>query len=233
MSSSFFEKHEDFIKSVDVYQHEKMFKGSDLGRGNEYSVDEFTCDFAVKPDKAIRVPWSEIETLIEIVNDDKMGAYRKMINDMRVHNKNFQDIVHPKKPWLYWEFSVSNDIRNKYCKDHNIDFKVDEEYYRFTYKGIGIYKALKDHVDTKTWENLVSSNKFNWLPTPDYYSGTCISYFTKEGRELFTKKVLPICEEYLGDDIEFSKIKNIKNIVYKDKYQIIIDHFNKDEDSGD
>ena len=30
-------------------------------------------------------------------------------------------------------------------------------------------------------------------------------------------------KKYLGNDIEFSKVKNIKHIVYKDKYQIIVD----------
>ncbi len=223
ISQSFFNKHKDFIKSVDIYEHEKTFKGKDLGRGCEYSVDEFTCDFAVKPDKVRRVPFDELLNMIKIVPDEEMKIYKKKLNDMRLHNKNWQDIVHTKKPWLYWEFDVGNDIRVKYCKDHGIDFKVDEEYFRFTYQGIGIYEALREKVSPEVWKKLLSSSNFTWLPKPQYYSKTCLSYFTKEGRELFTKKVLPICEKYLGEEIEFCKVKNLKNIVYKDKYQVITD----------
>jgi hypothetical protein len=223
ISESFFKKHEDFIKSIDIYMHEKTFNGKDLGRGNEYSVDEFTCDFAVKPDKVTRVSWDEIMDYIKIVPDEEMPEYIKVFNDIRLHDKNWQDLIHQKKEWLYWEFDTSNEIRRKYCKDHNIEWSVDEEYFRFTYKGKGIYEALKEKVDPETWKKFLRSSMFTWLPKPEQYPKGCISYFTKEGRRLFTKRVLPICERYLGEDIEFSKVKNLTNIVYKDKYQVIVD----------
>ena len=223
IGESFFNENEKLIKSIDVYEHEKTFNGKDLGRGNEYSVDEFTCDFPVKPDKVRRVEWDDIRKFIKIVPDEELTKYAKDINDMRLRNKHFQDLVHEKKPWLYWDFEVSNDIRVKYCKEHDIDFKVDEEYYRFTYNGVGIYEALKQNVNSETWKKLIKSSNFTWLPKPENYPKTNISYFTREGRDMFLKKVLPICEKYLGNDIEFSKVKNIKHIVYKDKYQIIVD----------
>lgn len=223
ISESFYKSHEDFIKSIDVYEHQKTFNGSDLGRGNEYSVDEYTCDFAVKPDRVRRISWDEMLEIIKIVPDDEFQLYRKELNDMWVHGKTFQDLVHEKKPWLYWEFDVSNDIRARYCKEHNIQFKIDEEYFRFTYHGGGIYEELKQHVSPNVWIRLLSSSNFKWLPKPDYYSDTCTSWFTKEGKDQFIKKVLPICEKYLGDEVEYAKVKDLKNIVYKDKYQVIVD----------
>lgn len=100
---------------------------------------------------------------------------------------------------------------------------IDEEYFRFTYHGEGIYESLKQHVSPNVWRKLLRSSNFKWLPKPDYYSDTCTSWFTKEGKDQFVKKVLPICEKYLEDEVEYTKVKDLKNIVYKDKYQVIVD----------
>lgn len=228
IGESFFEKNKDFITSVEVYEHEKTFNGKDLGRGNEYSVDEFTCDFPVKPDNVRKVTWDEIKNYIKIVPDEELPKYAKVLNDMRLKGKNLQDTVHKKKPWLYWEFETTTEIRNKYCKDHGIEFEIDEEYFRFTYQGVGIYEALKNAVSNEQWKTFLKSSAFTWLPKPDDYPKSCLSYFTKDGKDMFLKKTLPLCQKYLGEDIEFTKVKNLKNIVYKDKYQVIIDTDNKE-----
>ena len=222
IGESFFEKNRNFITSVVVYEHEKTFKGKDLGRGNEYSVDEFTCDFLVKPDKVNEIPWDEIKNYVKIVPDEDLPKYAKALNNMRLEGKNLQDTVHDKKPWLYWEFETTEEIRNKYCKNHGIEFKVDEEYFRFTHKGVGVYQALREVVTLDEWKKLIKSSAFTWLPKPENYPSDHRSYFTKKGRDEFIKKVLPICKKYLGDDIEFSKVKNLTDIVYKDQYQVIV-----------
>lgn len=222
IGESFFEKNKDVITSIVVYEHEKTFKGKDLGRGNEYSVDEFTCDFPVKPDNVRKVTWDEIKNFVKIVPDEDLPKYAKALNNMRLDGKNLQDMVHDKKPWLYWEFETTTEIRNKYCKDHGIDFKIDEEYFRFTHKGVGVYQALKEAVTPETWSRLIKSSAFTWLPKPDEYPSNHLSYFTNKGRDEFLKKVLPICKKYLGEDIEYSKVKNLTGIVYKDQYQVIV-----------
>lgn len=130
------------------------------------------------------------------------------------------------------EFHIGNMLPNVQPYE-NADIEEDDEdvieeyhrdeYYRYDYKGIGIYEALKMSMLLDEWKSLLSSKAFTWLPKPSEYPRDGVSYFTLDGRDMFIKKVLPICKKYINeDDITLTKIKNPINIVYKDKYQIIL-----------
>lgn len=220
---SFFEKHKKLIESYKVYVYTKRFKGSELGRGNEYSVDEYTVDYPVIPDKEEIYTFKDLKKYIRIVDDYEMDKKVKNFNNFKLHGKNLQDMVYAKKPWLYWELEVTSKIRNEYCKKHNIPYNTSIEYFRYTVNGRGIYEELKDCMPIEHWIKFKKSKNAKWLPVPDIvYNENYESWFTYDGMKMFVKYTLPICKKYINDKISFVKEKNIKNIVYKDKYQVVI-----------
>lgn len=105
------------------------------------------------------------------------------------------------------------------------------KYYRVTYKGIGIYKALKLRVwevcsdPIKEWDIIKNSESINWLPVPHYYKENNYSYFTELGFSKFNELVMPILVKWLEKD----KIKvetfnlDLEDIVYQDEYQIVVE----------
>lgn len=98
-------------------------------------------------------------------------------------------------------------------------------YYRITYKGKGIYEALKEIVGIDIWKKFLNDENIKWLPKPPSYKNNNISYFTKKGCEIFKEKTLPLFCNYLENDkilIE-TKEKLNNNILYSDEYQIVID----------
>ena len=99
------------------------------------------------------------------------------------------------------------------------------EVYRCTYKGEGIYEALRKNVDLETWKSILSSDKINWLPKPPQYKSdkNCRSYFTYKGYKKFSKDVLPIMYKYLDKKyIKIDKLYIYGKPLYQDEYQIVI-----------
>ena len=96
--------------------------------------------------------------------------------------------------------------------------------YRVTYNGEGIYEALRKNVDFNTWKSILLSNKINWLPKPPEYVNGYKSYFTEYGYKKFCKLTLPLIAKYLDKDKITIMEYNIEGeVVYSDKYQIVID----------
>lgn len=99
-----------------------------------------------------------------------------------------------------------------------------ERFYRVSYNGIGIYQALKEAVDMRTWKMYLNSDIFTWLPSPKNYPPDSRSYFTEDGYEMFMYKVFPILEKHLVVSkivIKRYYINDIDDIIYRDKYQVI------------
>ena len=96
------------------------------------------------------------------------------------------------------------------------------EYYRVTYKGEGIYEALRKVVPMNTWREMLNQSYMTWLPKPPTYATGNRSYFTKYGYELFEKTVLPIIKTYLDPRyIKTEKITKIGKQIYADQFQIV------------
>ena len=100
--------------------------------------------------------------------------------------------------------------------------------YRFTYNGIGIYEALKQAMfkqtgSSKAWNDFKKSDACSWLPVPPSYGKNNESYFTKFGYDTFKEKTLPIVRMYIPDFDETESSVLSDAIVYKDKYQFVID----------
>lgn len=100
--------------------------------------------------------------------------------------------------------------------------KNKQIYYRITYNDEGIYNVLKKKVSISTWNELLNSANFKWLPKPPSYASNNRSYFTKKGYETFINKTLHLIINYLDkDNIKITEYFNITNIIYEDEYQII------------
>ena len=99
-----------------------------------------------------------------------------------------------------------------------------ERFYRVSYNGIGIYQALKEAVDIRTWKMYLNSDIFTWLPSPKNYPPNSKSYFTEDGLDMFKHTLFPILEKHLVVSkivIKRYYINDIDDIIYRDKYQVI------------
>lgn len=97
-----------------------------------------------------------------------------------------------------------------------------EKLYRVTYKGEGIYEALRKKITIEEWKELLNSNKFNWLPKPKLYNSNNRSYFTEKGYKKFMDEAYQIMTKHLSEsNIMIEEFYNIDNIIYEDEYQII------------
>ena len=102
--------------------------------------------------------------------------------------------------------------------------KENKLLYRITYNGEGIYNALKKHVDKDIWMQILSSNHITWLPKPPSYASNNKSYFTQKGYIKFNEETLPLICNYLDKNkINIEEFNKIENIIYSDKYQVVID----------
>lgn len=100
-------------------------------------------------------------------------------------------------------------------------------YYRLTYNGIGIYEAFKQSCSSSEWKDFLNSDAAQWLPKPKVYNNKNLlnSYFTKDGYIMFMKKTYPVFIKKLYIKLIKTDICNISgNIVYKDKYQIVVEN---------
>ncbi len=102
-----------------------------------------------------------------------------------------------------------------------------EKFYRVSYCGVGIYQSLKNNINEKEWKNFLKSKDVKWLPKPPDYLEFYRSYFTKGGFDVFIEKTMPIIKKYLDfDKISIDEVSGLKNIVYEDTYQIIVEENN-------
>jgi hypothetical protein len=97
-------------------------------------------------------------------------------------------------------------------------------YHRVTWKGIGIYEALRQNTTREEWEEILKNPAINWLPKPPEYGKDYISYFTRKGFGLYQTKAKAVMKKYL--DFEYADMNlavvDPKDIVYKDKYQVVV-----------
>lgn len=108
-----------------------------------------------------------------------------------------------------------------YCNDMKI---ANESYYRVTYEDTGIYEALKQNISLYSWDKLLNSGSFQWLPKPpvSLYNGIDKSYFTETGFEWFNKYTLPAMKPYINTrKIKIEKVNNLRNIKYQDQFQVV------------
>ena len=121
----------------------------------------------------------------------------------------------PRLKFLPSDFEVFEESKDKYYRV--VDMKTH----------LGIYEAIKKEVSLDMWKQLLYNDAISWLPKPPNtgheYKG-CISYFTKDGLEVFNKKTLPIFKKILGKArIKIEPIKSLPGkIVYKDQYQVVV-----------
>lgn len=120
---------------------------------------------------------------------------------------------------IYGNFILENYVKNE----------PDILYYRLTYNGIGIYEAFKKECSYNEWKEFLNSNAAEWLPKPKIYSNknNLNSYFTKYGYKMFIENTYPIFIQKLDVKLIRTEICTIlsKNIIYKDKYQIVVEDF--------
>lgn len=122
---------------------------------------------------------------------------------------------------------------NTWEKELLVTEAVEEIYYRITYRGEGVYQALKAVIPPVTWKKLQLSSVFDWLPKPPIYLDGMKSYFTKLGLEYFNKYTRPAMENYLDKRLIITETKEgPMNIVYRDKYQVVEDDAAKPKDDS-
>lgn len=110
---------------------------------------------------------------------------------------------------------------------------ADELYYRITYRGEGVYQALKNATPATTWKKMQLSPVFDWLPRPPFYLDGMKSYFTKLGLDYFDKYTRPTMEIYLDKRLMVTETKEgPMHIVYRDKFQVVEDAVTKPKDDG-
>ena len=116
----------------------------------------------------------------------------------------------------YFSFKVINEASRS------------NKFIRITYDGWGIYQAFKENVPFGVWKSFKNSNAANWLPLPPSYEGNYRSYFTTTGYKMFMKRTYPVMIKYL--DKGKIKIEEVylqqSNIIYEDKFQVVISEDN-------
>ena len=127
----------------------------------------------------------------------------------------------------------NNQTAELYAFDYKWIENINEasrsnKFIRITYDGEGIYQAFKENVPFGVWKSFKNSNAANWLPLPPSYEGNYRSYFTTTGYKMFMKRTYPVMIKYL--DKSKIKIEEVylqqSNIIYEDKFQVVISEDN-------
>lgn len=159
--------------------------------------------------------WAEEEDKLPIIGPiAKMGSImiKNPIKNFK-HEDEYQAIREVLKKKSLKESAKSNIIKGPF--------------YRVTYDNQGIYVPLKQKVGWD-WKNIKQDPNINWLPQPKVkeYGKNMRSYFTQQGYDMFRTKTIPFMSKYL-DKSKF-QIKTYQslngNIVYRDKYQVVLDN---------
>lgn len=132
---------------------------------------------------------------------------------------------------ISWSKKMTSAVINTTQDDANLEENNFEElltanegssYYRVTYNDKGIYNEYKNACSNNDWAKFKNSNLATWLPLPPDYDDDSFSYFTEDGYRKFVSTTLPLFEKKLNrDKIRISKFKNVGNVKYQDKYQVV------------
>ena len=155
-------------------------------------------------------------------------------NYIRLTNNNFAQLIEVfmiiKEKLLEGDDSKTYRINESQVvlEDYFDETGRSSKFIRITYDGEGIYQAFKENVSFGVWKSFKNSNAANWLPLPPSYEGNYRSYFTTMGYKMFMKRTYPVMIKYL--DKGKIKIEEVylqqSNIIYEDKFQVVISEDN-------
>ena len=155
-------------------------------------------------------------------------------NYIRLTNNNFAQLIEVfmiiKEKLLEGDDSKTYRINESQVvlEDYFDETGRSSKFIRVTYDGEGIYQAFKENVPFGVWKSFKNSNAANWLPLPPSYEGNYRSYFTTTGYKMFMKRTYPVMIKYL--DKSKIKIEEVylqqSNIIYEDKFQVVISEDN-------
>ena len=155
-------------------------------------------------------------------------------NYIRLTNNNFAQLIEVfmiiKEKLLEGDDSKTYRINESQVvlEDYFDETGRSSKFIRVTYDGEGIYQAFKENVPFGVWKSFKNSNAANWLPLPPSYEGNYRSYFTTTGYKMFMKRTYPVMIKYL--DKGKIKIEEVylqqSNIIYEDKFQVVISEDN-------
>ena len=155
-------------------------------------------------------------------------------NYIRLTNNNFAQLIEVfmiiKEKLLEGDDSKTYRINESQVvlEDYFDETGRSSKFIRITYDGEGIYQAFKENVPFGVWKSFKNSNAANWLPLPPSYEGNYRSYFTTTGYKMFMKRTYPVMIKYL--DKGKIKIEEVylqqSNIIYEDKFQVVISEDN-------
>ena len=155
-------------------------------------------------------------------------------NYIRLTNNNFAQLIEVfmiiKEKLLEGDDSKTYRINESQVvlEDYFDETGRSSKFIRVTYDGEGIYQAFKESVSFDVWKSFKNSNAANWLPLPPSYEGNYRSYFTTTGYKMFMKRTYPVMIKYL--DKGKIKIEEVylqqSNIIYEDKFQVVISEDN-------
>ena len=155
-------------------------------------------------------------------------------NYIRLTNNNFAQLIEVfmiiKEKLLEGDDSKTYRINESQVvlEDYFDETGRSSKFIRITYDGEGIYQAFKENVSFGVWKSFKNSNAANWLPLPPSYEGNYRSYFTTTGYKMFMKRTYPVMIKYL--DKGKIKIEEVylqqSNIIYEDKFQVVISEDN-------
>ena len=168
------------------------------------------------------------------IEKERLITDRGEYNYIRLTNNNFAQLIEVfmiiKEKLLEGDDSKTYRINESQVvlEDYFDETGRSSKFIRVTYDGEGIYQAFKENVPFGVWKSFKNSNAANWLPLPPSYEGNYRSYFTTTGYKMFMKRTYPVMIKYL--DKSKIKIEEVylqqSNIIYEDKFQVVISEDN-------
>ena len=173
------------------------------------------------------------------IEKERLITDRGEYNYIRLTNNNFAQLIEVfmiiKEKLLEGDDSKTYRINESQVvlEDYFDETGRSSKFIRVTYDGEGIYQAFKESVSFDVWKSFKNSNAANWLPLPPLYEGNYRSYFTTTGYKMFMKRTYPVMIEYL--DKSKIKVEEVylqqSNIIYEDKFQVVISEDNTIDES--
>lgn len=168
------------------------------------------------------------------IEKERLITDRGEYNYIRLTNNNFAQLIEVfmiiKEKLLEGDDSKTYRINESQVvlEDYFDETGRSSKFIRVTYDGEGIYQAFKESVSFDVWKSFKNSNAANWLPLPPSYEGNYRSYFTTTGYKMFMERTYPVMIKYL--DKGKIKIEEVylqqSNIIYEDKFQVVISEDN-------
>lgn len=168
------------------------------------------------------------------IEKERLITDRGEYNYIRLTNNNFAQLIEVfmiiKEKLLEGDDSKTYRINESQVvlEDYFDETGRSSKFICITYDGEGIYQAFKESVSFDVWKSFKNSNAANWLLLPPSYEGNYRSYFTTTGYKMFMKRTYPVMIKYL--DKGKIKIEEVylqqSNIIYEDKFQVVISEDN-------